>query len=159
MHIGVLLHVCMYPQTIGVITKVSQALLGLTLLAWANSLGDMVANTCMARAGCPEMSIAACLASPLLNMLVGIGVSMLWVCSTQTNPYPLTINLEIAVCAGFLIVGLLSHLIIIPMTNFVITKKHGIGLIMYYSVFLTLALLHQFMPSWFAWTGSHSNDK
>merc|ERR1711939_192200 len=51
------------------------AILGLTVLAWGNSIGDLVADLSVARAGSPNMAVTACFAGPLFNMLVGLGVS------------------------------------------------------------------------------------
>jgi hypothetical protein len=56
---------------IGKISGVSETLLGATVLAWGNSVGDMVANTTVAREGRPAMAIAACFAGPLFNLLMG----------------------------------------------------------------------------------------
>ena len=56
-------------RTMGVVTGISEAFLGMTILAWANSLGDLVANVFMARAGKGEMALSACLGAPVLSML------------------------------------------------------------------------------------------
>lgn len=62
-------------QTLGVILGLSDAILGLTVFAMGNSLGDLVANVTIARMGHPIMAISACFAGPLLNLLLGIGLS------------------------------------------------------------------------------------
>lgn len=51
--------------------NIPSTVLGLTVLAWGNSLGDMVANVSVARAGKPRMAIAGCYAGPMFNMLIG----------------------------------------------------------------------------------------
>ena len=55
----------------GFITKLPQALLSLTFLAWGNSLGDMSADTAMTRKGFGEMAITATMAGPIFNILIG----------------------------------------------------------------------------------------
>lgn len=44
--------------------------LGLTVLAWGNSVGDMSTNLAMARKGLANMAMTACYAGPVFNLLV-----------------------------------------------------------------------------------------
>lgn len=53
------------------------AILGLTVLAIGNSVGDWVADTAVARAGKPGMGVASCFGSPLLNDVLGLSISLL----------------------------------------------------------------------------------
>ena len=55
-------------------------ILGLTVLAIGNSVGDWVADTAVARAGKPGMGIASCYGSPLLNDVLGLSIALI-VCS------------------------------------------------------------------------------
>ncbi len=73
---------------------VCSAILGLTVLAIGNSVGDWVADTAVARAGKPGMGIASCFGSPLLNDVLGLSVALL-VCTisyTSSGSY--------CVCSG-----------------------------------------------------------
>ena len=54
-------------ETLGFLMNVSEAILGLTVLAWGNSLGDLIANVAMARHGYQRMAISACFGGPLLS--------------------------------------------------------------------------------------------
>ena len=45
--------------------------LGLTVLAWGNSIGDFSTNMAMARKGLANMALTACYAGPVFNLLVG----------------------------------------------------------------------------------------
>ncbi|KAL2457821.1 cation/calcium exchanger 5 [Forsythia ovata] len=47
---------------LGVILELSPALLGLTILAWGNSIGDLVADVAVAKAGLLAMAMAGCFA-------------------------------------------------------------------------------------------------
>jgi len=49
--------------------------LGLTLLAVGNCLGDMNANVAMTKKGFGEMAVTGCLAGPVFNILMGLGLS------------------------------------------------------------------------------------
>lgn len=55
--------------TFGVIFNLSDSILGLTVLAWGNSLGDLIANNSLARQGYPGIAIGACFGGPMLSKL------------------------------------------------------------------------------------------
>lgn len=56
--------------------SIPKSLLGLTLLAVGNCLGDMNANVAMTKKGFGEMAVTASLAGPVFNVLFGLGVSI-----------------------------------------------------------------------------------
>jgi sodium/potassium/calcium exchanger 6 len=58
----------------GMITGVNAALLGLTVMSWGNSVGDAFASTSISRKGFGEMAITGCIAGPVFNLLLGLGV-------------------------------------------------------------------------------------
>lgn len=64
-------------KILGLLTGLPTTLLGLTVLAWGNSIGDYMANTSIARKGFVEMALTGCFASPLFNILLGLGLSTL----------------------------------------------------------------------------------
>lgn len=57
--------------TFGVILNLSESILGLTILAWGNSLGDLIANNSLARHGYPGIAISACFGGPMLSKCSG----------------------------------------------------------------------------------------
>jgi len=65
-------------QTVGVLLGISQAILGLTVLAWGNCTGDAVANVAMARQGYPKVAVGACIGGPLFNTFVGMGIACVY---------------------------------------------------------------------------------
>ncbi|KAL8631650.1 hypothetical protein Q9189_002656 [Teloschistes chrysophthalmus] len=68
-------------KALGVILGISDAILGLTVFAVGNSLGDLVADITVARLGFPVMALSACFGGPMLNILLGIGLSGLYMTS------------------------------------------------------------------------------
>ncbi|CAI5727217.1 unnamed protein product [Hyaloperonospora brassicae] len=56
---------------VGYITHVSNSFVELTVLAWGNSVGDLITDVSVARAGFSQMAIAGCFAGPVFNILLG----------------------------------------------------------------------------------------
>ncbi|KXZ55820.1 hypothetical protein GPECTOR_2g1371 [Gonium pectorale] len=56
------------------VLRVPASVMGLTLMAWGNSLGDFFGNPAMARRGAPTMALTACFAGPLFNMLASLAL-------------------------------------------------------------------------------------
>ncbi|KAG7385320.1 sodium/calcium exchanger protein [Phytophthora pseudosyringae] len=63
-------------ETLGELFGISNSVLGVSVLAWGNSIGDLVSNMAIARDGFPTMAFAGCFAGPMFNLLVGIGLSL-----------------------------------------------------------------------------------
>jgi sodium/potassium/calcium exchanger 6 len=61
----------------GSLAGISSTLLGIVVLAWGNSFGDLVANVTVARNGHIETAISACFCGPIQNILLTIGVSFM----------------------------------------------------------------------------------
>ena len=64
-------------QFAGTISRIPSTILGLTVLSWGNSMGDLSANLAMARKGMPDMATTGCFAGPSFNLLVGTGLGFL----------------------------------------------------------------------------------
>ena len=45
------------------------------MIAWGNELGDMTADVAMTKRGFGEMAITGCIAGPIFNVLIGLGLS------------------------------------------------------------------------------------
>ena len=77
-------------NAIGLMLHISPVILGLTILAWGNSLGDMVSDISLARQGYPQMSMGGVYActdiisllslAPTFNLTIGMGISLLIMC-------------------------------------------------------------------------------
>ena len=62
-------------KTVGIMFSMTDTAIGLGVLAWGNSLGDIVANLTLAEAGYARMALGASIGAPLLNLLLGFGLS------------------------------------------------------------------------------------
>lgn len=65
-------------KALGIVLGLSEAILGFTIFAIGNCVDDYVADMTIARHGHPVMALAACFGGPLLNILLGLGVSILY---------------------------------------------------------------------------------
>jgi sodium/potassium/calcium exchanger 6 len=78
--VGVLWIDSVASEVVGVISFLASlanapaGVMGLTLMAWGNSLGDMFGNLAMAKAGQTSMAFTACFACPLFNMLMALAL-------------------------------------------------------------------------------------
>lgn len=58
-----------------IISGISVAFLGLTLLSWGNSVGDALASISISKKGFGEMAITGCVAGPVFNLMFGMGLT------------------------------------------------------------------------------------
>ncbi|XP_026540414.1 mitochondrial sodium/calcium exchanger protein [Notechis scutatus] len=132
-------------QTLGVIFHLSNTVLGLTLLAWGNSIGDMFSDLTMARQGYPRMAFSACFGGIIFNMLVGVGLGCLLQMSSSKSVVRLeSDDLLVWILAGALGLSLVISFLSVPAQCFHLGPMYGYCLIAYYVVFLTIALLTEF---------------
>jgi sodium/potassium/calcium exchanger 6 len=131
-------------KTLGVILNISDSLLGLTVFAVGNSLGDLVADITVARLGYPVMALSACFGGPMLNILLGIGLGGLYmtlngnarqdqavpgpVGSVQV-PYEIAISKVLVISGATLLVILVGLLVVVPMNNWRMDRRIGWGLV------------------------------
>jgi len=90
---------------LGVLLSLPPSLLGLTLLAWGNSAGDLITNIAVARAGLSDMAVAGCFAGPTFNLLVGLGCSFLWKV-WLSGPFTLDFDERAYISLSFLYIAL-----------------------------------------------------
>ncbi|XP_075090168.1 cation/calcium exchanger 1-like [Nicotiana tabacum] len=126
----------------GYIIGINPSILGLTVLAWGNSTGDLISNVAMALNGGKDgqqMAISACYAGPLFNTLIGLGVSLVFA-SWWEYPASYVLPKDPFLCEtlGFLMVGLLWALVILPKRNMQPDISLGVGLLAIYFCFLFL---------------------
>lgn len=125
------------PQTIGHIFRLSDAILGLTIFAVGNSLGDLVANVTVARMGYPLMALSACFGGPMLNILLGVGFSGTYMNAITHQPVHIKMNTTLFVSGVSLLVVLLITLISVPLGGYVMSRRWAYGIIAVYLCVMT----------------------
>jgi sodium/potassium/calcium exchanger 6 len=127
--------------TFGIIFGISNTILGLTFLAWGNSLSDYVADVVSARQGYPNMGMSACYGGPLLNFLMGLGLPFSYATLKSGHPFAIDKSLLQNVIAYFLFGSLAGTLAFITINKFFYSRRFGSVLIIYYISFLVVAIL------------------
>jgi sodium/potassium/calcium exchanger 6 len=129
-------------QSFGVMFDIDDSIMALTVLAWANSLGDCVSNLLVSRQGFPQMAVGAIYASPMLNLLIGVGTAT--IISTSIHyPKAFKVKEETTLKIGFifLMLSLCSSVIIVPLSKFKSPRFFGFILIIFYVLFMILGIL------------------
>ncbi|KAL1192947.1 Cation/calcium exchanger 5 [Cardamine amara subsp. amara] len=127
---------------LGFLLKLPPALLGLTVLAWGNSVGDLVADVAVAKAGRPAMAMAGCFAGPMFNMLVGLGSALvIQTANVYPNAYQLGFHVGIVIAFVFLLLSLMGSLLVITWSRFRVPRFWGICLVGLYVVFTFVSLI------------------
>ncbi|CBX90127.1 hypothetical protein IAQ61_001588 [Plenodomus lingam] len=135
-------------RTLGVILNMSDAILGLTIFAVGNSLGDLVADITVARLGFPIMALSACFGGPMLNILLGVGLSGCYMIITKGEhrhdkhpqqgihfrPYHIAVSTTLVISGATLLFTLAGLLVAVPMRRWKMDKVIGWGLVALWGV-------------------------
>ncbi|KAI2776562.1 Sodium/calcium exchanger protein-domain-containing protein [Daldinia loculata] len=149
-------------KAFGVILDISEAILGLTIFAVGNSVGDLVADVTVARLGYPVMALSACFGGPLLNILLGIGLGGAYQTIHAANkkkakhpdrpihykPYHIQVSGTLMISTITLLFTLFALLIIVPMNKWVMSRKIGWGLIGLWSISTVVNLVIEVTGVW-----------
>jgi sodium/potassium/calcium exchanger 6 len=132
-------------DTIGTALGANASVMGLSVLAWGNSIGDLINNVSVAKAGFPAMAVSACVAGPVFNVLVGLGLSLM-VFSIKRHAQSLgSFHFDLdkySAAAAWLLVSVLSFTLIIARLNQNrISKKVGMFLVCTYLMFIVGAII------------------
>ncbi|NP_001145820.1 putative sodium/calcium exchanger family protein [Zea mays] len=130
---------------IGYVVGIKPSVLGVTVLAWGDSLGDLVSNVAMAVHGGPggaQTAVSGCYAGPLFNTVVGLGLSLALAAGAQ-HPAPFAVPADAAAyeAVGFLGAALAWALFVVPVRGMRIDRVYGVGLIAIYLCFFAVRVL------------------
>ena len=116
-------------QAFGTILGLSDAILGLTIFAVGNSLADFVADVTVARMGFSLMAFSATFGGPLMNILMGLGISGVYVNLARHKSYDTQISPTLIISCASLLTTLLAMLVLVPASGYRMTRPIGFLLI------------------------------
>ncbi|RLN28816.1 cation/calcium exchanger 1-like [Panicum miliaceum] len=129
---------------IGLVAGVKASLLGATVLAWGNSLGDLVADVALAAHGGAagaQTAVSGCYAGPAFNTVVGLGLSLTLAAGARyPRAYAVPADASAYQAAGFLAAGLAWALVVLPARGMRLDRVLGVGLLVVYLGFLAVRL-------------------
>jgi sodium/potassium/calcium exchanger 6 len=128
--------------SLGTFWNVSNAVMGLTFLGWANNVGDFVADLAIAKDGQARCAFSAAFAGPPLYLLASVGLAC-FVTSMTNNAAPIPIFIENVEVVLFISVICCALASLIPLVTrkFHADKVVAISLIICYIIALTISLL------------------
>jgi Ca2+/Na+ antiporter len=116
--------------------RLPPAFLGLTVLAWGNSIGDFFTNTAVARQGFGTMALAGCYGGPVFNILIGFGSSLFYATLTAyPKAYFVELDASSFVSMIFILFALLSTMAIVSYREYRMDREFGIYLITLYVLY------------------------
>lgn len=143
-------------QAIIAITDIDEQLMGMTVFALGNSLPDLVTNLTMARLGFPATAVGSSFGSPMLNILLGVGVTVTFLTFRDAGKegipwndysYPVEFSKHMEAACGGLMLTLLFSLTVVPLNKFRLSKAVGITLLALYSAVIVFILVDSlFIP-------------
>lgn len=87
------------------------------------------------------MGFSACFGGPMLNILLGVGVSGSYIIHQTSRPYELHFSTTLLVSTIGLLVLLAATLIFVPLNDYFLTRQWGILLIASYTVIMALNVI------------------
>jgi len=108
---------------LGLILGFKPSFLGITMLAWGNSVGDMMANSAVAKKGFARMALTGCFAGPLFNLLIGLGMSLVIKRINGQPPEVFEIKDREAILPMMAIGGLIFQLLMVSLIS-ILSKFH-----------------------------------
>ncbi|KAH3672411.1 hypothetical protein WICMUC_004247 [Wickerhamomyces mucosus] len=117
-----------------IVFNLSDAILGVTIFAVGNSLGDFICNISVANMGFPMMALSACFGSPLLNVLLGIGCSSLYIIPLKGSDIEINFSNTLLVSFITVLVNLIFLLIMVPLNEWQMNKTIGLTMIGLWSI-------------------------
>lgn len=144
---GILWVVLLATELVGVLTllgevcRVSNTILGLTVFALGDSLGDFVSNITVAEIGYPTMAVAACYGGPIFTLLIGVcGSSFMTMLIRGVPTLSVSAHGTLTVSAIAILLTLTVLQIQLMKNDYHIDKMIGIELIIIWAVYIVCSV-------------------
>lgn len=126
-------------SAVGDALSIPSSFMGLTILAWGNSVGDFFSNIAVGKQGMSEMAVAGCYGGPIFNIFFGLGMSFLYIC-VKNYPEPFILNFDSTSIISIicLLATLVATLAYVSMKGYVLESRFGYFLILFYGAYTLL---------------------
>lgn len=135
---------------IGIIFRIPGPVVGLTILAWGNTVSDLTANLVLARRGLVNMALTACFAEPVFNILVGLGLGFTRL-AVETGKAETNVSLSSSVVTGFVCIAFNAVALLGTGLSFgkgSIPKEFGHLALAIYGIYLVTSISLQYAIRW-----------
>lgn len=133
-------------EFLGIILRIPNYIMGLSVLAWGNSMADLSANLTMARKGLANMAITACFAGPVFNILIGLGAGFGVLRSATGNDIN-NVELTSPIATGFVFCFISCAMLVfsgLAINRGVIPAGYGYAAVVLYATYVTSSLMMEF---------------
>jgi sodium/potassium/calcium exchanger 6 len=128
-------------KSVSIIYSLSDDILGITVFALGNSVGDFISNFTIARMGMPLMALGACFGGPLLA-ICSMGLSGLIIIPRDNlSFYELEITTTLCIMCLTLIVNTALMLFLVSRNQWVLDRRIGVILISNWFVATTVCII------------------
>lgn len=113
-------------KNLGVILQIDETLLGLTVLALGNSVGDLISNVTLCTMGFHHTGLSACFGAPLLYVLLGVGVNgIIVMLRDHKTEISFQVSKSLVVSSVGLLFILLVYLVVVTRNGWRLGRKTG----------------------------------
>eukprot|EP00123_Amoebidium_parasiticum_P001463 comp12564_c0_seq1/m.7562 comp12564_c0_seq1/g.7562 ORF comp12564_c0_seq1/g.7562 comp12564_c0_seq1/m.7562 type:complete len:753 (-) comp12564_c0_seq1:294-2552(-) len=127
-----------------VTTNVSTSILGITLLAVGNSIGDLVSCITVTRQGNMAMALGSIFGAPLFHDVAGLGASLLVACMQESDStVEFNLHPQTYIAWAFLFAALVSIVGVFTFSGLRPPRWYGLALVGGYSLFLFCCFLEE----------------
>lgn len=130
-------------SSLGLILGVSRTVMGCLVLAWGNSIGDLIADVALARNGAPQTAITAIFSGPVQNVLLTIGISFMAAAAQSPDQVIQMSQLrgDVHLSLALLTTVICACLILIPgYFKYRIPRQFGFALVLVYVIYVPFSL-------------------
>ncbi|KAH3688968.1 hypothetical protein WICPIJ_000027 [Wickerhamomyces pijperi] len=125
-----------------ILFHLSDAILGVTVFAVGNSLSDLISNFTIAKMGFPMMALSACFGGPLLNIMLGIGCSSVYIIP-QKGWDGITIDFSPTLIVSFVtvLINLIFLLVVVPLNGWWMNRTVGVTMISFWAIATVICVI------------------
>lgn len=131
--------------------KISGTILGLTVFAWGNSMGDLVSNVIFVQIGVLDLALGSCFGSPLLYFVFGIGIDGIILIFRRQNSCwpPLSCHIEynmdsyLGLSGIGIILAFLVFAVVVPLNKWRIDGKVSLVLLTLYVSIIGMSIYRE----------------